>query len=83
MALNRTVLAREHCGQLAFSLVVSIAALMSFSDSSAQHIEDGQLVFPERRITAFAYLGADEEVLRATALKITTREGDVPRVLGL
>ena len=44
----------------------------------AQHIVDGRLVFPERRIRAFAYLGADERVMRAAAERITTREGDAP-----
>jgi esterase FrsA len=43
-----------------------------------RNIEDRPLVFPERRIAAFAYQGADEAVLRATALKITTRDGDAP-----
>ena len=54
------------------------AALMPVSAGFAQHFEDGRLVFPERRISAFAYHGADEEVLRATLLKISTREGDGP-----
>jgi pimeloyl-ACP methyl ester carboxylesterase len=78
MALNRTVLARERCGQFALSLVASLAALVPIAASQAQHIEDGKLVFPERRIAAATYQGADEEVVRATALKITTREGDAP-----
>ena len=66
------------------SMIVSVglavcgAALMPISASFAQHFEDGRLVFPERRITAFTYHGADEEVLRATLAKIIAREGDGP-----
>ena len=78
MSLNTKFLSRRFCGALALSLVGSIASLSPVSDSVAQHIQDGQLVFPERRITMFAYHGADEDVMRATALKISTREGDAP-----
>lgn len=54
-------------------------ALLCIAQSAVgQHIEDGKLVFPERRIIAFSYHGADEAVLRTTGLKINTREGDGP-----
>lgn len=67
---------RSHC--VSIGLAVCNAALMPVSAGFAQHFEDGRLVFPERRVSAFAYHGADEEVLRATLLKISTREGDGP-----
>ena len=62
--------------------LISILALSIAGGASvgmAQHIdEDGRLVFPERRITAFAYLGADELTIRAAAERISTRDGDGP-----
>ncbi|MFP6830208.1 MAG: alpha/beta hydrolase, partial [Gammaproteobacteria bacterium] len=78
MVLDRSFPARERCGKLALSLVASFAVLAPIAESPAQHIEDGRLVYPERRVAAATYKGADEEVVRATALKITTREGDSP-----
>ena len=78
MVLDSSFPARERCGQLALSLVASFAVLAPIAESPAQHIEDGRLVYPERRVAAATYKGADEEIVRATALKITTREGDAP-----
>lgn len=78
MAVGRTVSARGRRGQASLGLAGLIAALIPLSNGFTQHIEDGRLVFPERRIAASAYAGANEEVVRATALKITTREGDGP-----
>jgi esterase FrsA len=63
---------------LAARVAALVASLVPCSSVLAQHIQDGHLVFPERRITAFVYQGADEAVLRTSALRITTREGDAP-----
>ena len=48
------------------------------SNAFSQHFEDGKLIFPERRIAAFAYKGADEEIIRSTLPRILTREGGDP-----
>tara|TARA_B100000029_G_scaffold507398_1_gene591906 strand:+ start:1774 stop:2952 length:1179 start_codon:yes stop_codon:yes gene_type:complete len=48
------------------------------SGAVCQHFEDGELIFPERRIDAFVYKGADEEVIRSTLPRIKTREGNEP-----
>ncbi len=63
----------------ACSLFVALVSSLFISTGFAQHIgEDGRLVFPERRITAFAYLGADESIMRIAGTRITTREGGEP-----
>jgi len=54
--------------------LLTLATLFQVASAAAQQFE----MFPERRIIAFAYQGADEEVLRPTAAKILTREGDAP-----
>ena len=48
------------------------------SSALCQHFEDEVLIFPERRISAFVYKGADEEVIRSTLPRIKTREGGEP-----
>ncbi|MDG2088934.1 MAG: alpha/beta fold hydrolase [Arenicellaceae bacterium] len=57
---------------------MSVVLISTLQSAAAQHIEDGKLIFPERRITVLSYQGADEAVLNTTALKIKTREGDGP-----
>ena len=58
----------------ACSLFVALVSSLFVSTGFAQHIgEDGRLVFPERRIAAFAYLGADESLMR-TGSRITTEK---------
>ena len=60
-------------------LFVALVSSLCVSTGFAQHIgEDGRLVFPERRIAAFAYLGADESLMRITGSRIKTREGGEP-----
>lgn len=71
-------LVRVFGSPLRVPLLSMALALLVPAVGSAQHIVDGHLVFPERRIRAFVYMGADEAVLRTTALKITTRDGDGP-----
>jgi pimeloyl-ACP methyl ester carboxylesterase len=57
----------------------AVAILLGgLQNAAGQHIVDGKLIFPERRITSFTYHGADEDVLKTTSLRITTREGDGP-----
>ncbi|MFL2545846.1 MAG: alpha/beta hydrolase family protein [Candidatus Rariloculaceae bacterium] len=63
---------------VASALVAMTILLVGVQNAAAQHIEDGRLIFPERRITSFSYHGADKEVLETTSLRITTREGDGP-----
>ena len=46
--------------------------------SFAQHFEGDELIFPERRIMAFVYKGADEDIVRSTLPRITSREGNQP-----
>jgi pimeloyl-ACP methyl ester carboxylesterase len=46
--------------------------------SFAQHFEGNELVFPERRIAAFVYKGANEDIIRSTLPRITSREGNQP-----
>ena len=75
MSLAKKMVKGTGSGALTARLVLTIASVIAVPVTFAQHIQDGQLVFPERRITAFAYHGASEEVMRATARRITTREG--------
>lgn len=74
----RKILARALCGSVAISLVVSLFSLLAVSTSFAQNIEDGHGVLPERRIRAYKYLGADEDIIRQTVQRIVRQEGDAP-----
>jgi esterase FrsA len=68
----------KHINSSAIRFSVAVALLGAVHSAAGQHIEDGKLIFPERRIIALSYQGADEAVLNTTALQITTREGDGP-----
>ncbi len=57
--------------------VASIAVLMC-AIAHAQHIEDGRLVFPERRIQSYVYDGVSREVIDVISSRVTTLEGDEP-----
>ena len=56
-------------------IVLSLIFLNSVL-SFAQHFEGDELIFPERRIMAFVYKGADEDIVRSTLPRITSREGN-------
>lgn len=51
---------------------------MATTIARAQHIEDGKLVFPERRVQSYLYDGVNREVIEVTSSRITTIEGDEP-----
>ena len=68
MVLDRSFPARERCGKLALSLVASFAVLAPIAESPAQHIEDGRLVYPERRVAA-ATAGAIQAALGPFSLR--------------
>ena len=71
-------LTRALCGLVAISLAVSLFSLLAVSTSYAQNIQDGRGVLPERRIRAYKYLGADEDIIRQTVQRIVRQEGDAP-----
>lgn len=71
-------LTRALCGSVAICLVVSLFSLLAASSSLAQNIQDGRAVLPERRVRAYKYLGADEDIIRQTLLRIVRQEGDAP-----
>jgi dienelactone hydrolase len=63
---------------VAICLVVPLISLLAVSTSFAQNVQDGRAVFAERRIRAYKYLGADEDIIRMTLPRITRQEGDAP-----
>jgi len=66
------------CVSVAIWLAVPLFTLLVVSDSFAQNIQDGHAVLPERRIRAYHYLGADEDIIRQTVGRIVRQEGDAP-----
>lgn len=71
-------LGRALFGFVSMSLAVSLFSLLAVSTSYAQNIENGHGVLPERRIRAYKYLGADEDIIRQTVQRIVRQEGDAP-----
>jgi len=74
-----------------FSLLSLLAASISLAQTSQNttNVKDGKALLEERRIRAFIYRGADEDVVRQTIQRITKQEGEAPgswvyewRVLG-
>lgn len=71
-------LMRALCGLVPISLAVPVVSLLAVSAGFAQEVKDGRAVLEERRIRAYKYLGADENIIRQTVQRITRREGDAP-----
>jgi dienelactone hydrolase len=46
--------------------------------ATSPNFKDGKVVLEERRIRAYAYLGADENIIRQTLQRIVRQEGDAP-----
>jgi len=78
MSRFRRIFTRALCGSAAICLVVPLISLLAVSDSLAQRMEDGRMTFPERRIRAYDYMGADEDIIRMTLARMTSDEGDAP-----
>ena len=78
MTRLRKSLTQALCGSVAISLAVSLFSLLAVSTSYAQNIQDGRGVLPERRVRAYKYLGADEDIIRQTVQRIVRQEGDAP-----
>tara|TARA_E500000331_G_scaffold122138_1_gene119560 strand:- start:6804 stop:7964 length:1161 start_codon:yes stop_codon:yes gene_type:complete len=58
-------------------MILTALALSSFL-VIAQHFENNQLIFPERRILAFTYKGANEEIIKSTLPRIVSNIGNEP-----
>ncbi len=69
---------RALCGSVATWLVVPVLSLLAVSTSFAQNVQNGKAVLEERRIRAYTYLGADENIIRQTVQRITRQEGNAP-----
>lgn len=59
-------------------LAVSLISFLAVSTGFAQNIKDGRGVLEERRVRAYKYLGADEDIIRQTVQRIVRQEGDAP-----
>src|SRR5260370_9756203 len=46
--------------------------------AASPKFKDGKVVLEERRIRAYGYLGADENIIRQTLQRIVRQEGDAP-----
>jgi esterase FrsA len=85
-------LARALRGSLTIALAASLFSLLAASASFAQYpplpqfqetskspnFKDGKVLLEERRIRAYTYLGADENIIRQTLQRIVRQEGDAP-----
>ena len=75
---------RALCGPLVICLAVPLFSLLGVAGSLAQtsqnttNVKDGHSVLEERRIRAFTYRGANEDIVRQTLQRITKQEGDGP-----
>ena len=84
--------ARALCGSVRIALAALLFSLLAVSASFAQapslpafqatatspNFKDGKVVLEERRIRAYGYLGADENIIRQTLQRIVRQEGDAP-----
>jgi Esterase FrsA-like len=84
--------ARALCGSVMIALAALLFSLLAVSASFAQapplpafqataaspNFKDGKVLLEERRIRAYAYLGADENIIRQTVQRIVRQEGDAP-----
>ena len=95
MAPLRKTRARAFCGSVAICAAVPLFSMLAASPGFAQtsqnttNVKDGHAVLEERRIRAFTYRGADEDIVRQTIQRVTKQEGNAPggwvyewRVLG-
>ena len=95
MAPLRKTRARAFCGSVAICAAVPLFSMLAASPGFAQtsqnttNVKDGHAVLEERRIRAFTYRGADEDIVRQTLQRVTKQEGNAPggwvyewRVLG-
>jgi len=78
MPALRKTLTRALCGSVAICLAVPLISLLAVPASFAQNVKDGRAVFEERRIRAYKYLGADEDIIRMTLPRITRQQGNAP-----
>ena len=60
------------------SFIVLCGSWLVCGFAQAQHIEDGKLVFPERRIQSFVYDGVSPEVIAILTSRITMLDGGLP-----
>ena len=76
----RKTLRRAPGGSAAICLAVPLVSLLASSVGFAQNanVKDGKAVLEERRIRAYRYLGADEDVIRMALPRITRQEGAAP-----
>jgi dienelactone hydrolase len=84
--------ARALFGSVRIGLAAPLFSLLAVSAGFAQapslpafqptdkspNFKDGKVVFEERRIRAYTYLGADENIIRQTVQRIVRQEGDAP-----
>jgi dienelactone hydrolase len=77
---------------LTISLAMPLLSLLAVSSAFAQYpvlpefqstakspnFKDGKVVLEERRIRAYKYLGADENIIRQTLQRIVKQEGNAP-----
>jgi dienelactone hydrolase len=94
MSRFRETLRRALCGSVAIGLAVPLFALLAVSAGFAQaqapalpqylatdkspNFKDGKVDLPERRIRAYTYLGANEDIIRQTLQRIVRQGGDAP-----
>jgi dienelactone hydrolase len=78
------------CGSVRIALAAPLFSLLAVSASFAQapplpalqatakspNFKDGKVVLEERRIRAYTYLGADENIIRQTLQRIVRQEGN-------
>jgi dienelactone hydrolase len=82
-ALRRSL--RIGLGAAFFSLLAVSAgfaqapSLPAFQETAkSPNFKDGKVLLEERRIRAYTYLGADENIIRQTLQRIVRQEGDAP-----
>jgi len=92
LARLRKTLARALRRSPRIGLAAAFFSLLAVSASFAQapslpafqetakspNFKDGKVVLEERRVRAYTYLGADENIIRQTLQRIVRQEGDAP-----
>ena len=92
MARPRNTRTGPLCRSLAIGLAVPLFSLLLVAAGFAQapalpasqptakspNFKDGKVVLEERRIRAYKYLGANENIIRQTLQRIVRQEGDAP-----
>ncbi len=70
---------------LFFSLLAASASFAQYpalpafqSTDKSPNFKDGKVLLEERRVRAYSYLGADENIIRQTLQRIVRQEGDAP-----